>query len=182
MDDDKKNDSAVDEQPPTAEASAEAPEESSAGGSDEESTKTVLLEENIDYKDLYLRAVADYDNLKKETLRLRQEYAKYATGEVVEQMLPVLDNLKKALEHAPTNCEQWVSGIKLIREQFERVMEAIGVSPLGVVGEDFDPVKHEALLREKGDGLKVDTVVRVIEPGYKLHEKILRPAKVSVAE
>ncbi|MFH1046864.1 MAG: nucleotide exchange factor GrpE [Patescibacteria group bacterium] len=145
-------------------------------------TETRIVEQNVDYKDAHARAVADYDNLKKETLRLRQEYARYAAGEVVEQMLPVLDNLNKALTQAPTECEQWVNGIRLIREQFQKVFEAAGVQPLGATGEDFDPVKHEALMREKCDGVDSDTVVEIIEPGYKLHDKVLRPAKVIVAE
>jgi molecular chaperone GrpE len=148
----------------------------------EAKTEVKVVEENLDYKDAHARAVADYDNLKKETARLRGEYARYAACEVVEQMLPVLDNLNKALESAPDGCDQWVDGIKLIREQFQKVMEAAGVQPLGAEGEEFNPVIHEALMREARDGAKSDTVVQVIEPGYKMHDKTLRPAKVVVAE
>jgi len=141
-------------------------------------------EAHVDYKDLFLRAAADYDNLKKETVKLRAEYAKYAACEVVEQVLPVLDNLKKALEHAPTedSCAKWVGGVALIREQFEKVLEAAGVTALGVTGEKFDPAVHDALMREKREGADSDTVAQVVEPGYKMHDKVLRPAKVIVAE
>jgi len=141
-------------------------------------------EQNVDYKDMYLRAVADYDNLRKESAKLRADYAKYAACEVVEQVLPVLDNLKKALEHAPTeeSYSKWVGGVALIREQFEKVLEAAGVKAIGVIGEKFDPAVHDALMREKREGAEPDTVAQVVEPGYKMHDKVLRPAKVIVAE
>jgi molecular chaperone GrpE len=142
------------------------------------------VEENVDYKDAYLRSAADYDNLKKETAKLRGEYAKYAASEVVEQVLPVLDNMKKALEQAPADesCAKWVEGGALIREQLEKVLEAAGVTAIGAEGEQFDPNVHEALMREKREGAKPDTVAHVVEPGYKIHDKTLRPAKVIVAE
>ncbi len=141
-------------------------------------------EENVDYKDAYLRSVADYDNLKKESARLRGEYARYAACEVVEQILPVLDNLKKALEHAPADdsCAKWVEGVRLIGTQFEKVLEAAGVTALGEEGEPFDTEIHDALMREKREGADPDTVLKVVEPGYKMHDKVIRPAKVIVAE
>lgn len=148
----------------------------------EQKTEVKVVEENLDYKEAHARAVADYDNLKKQTERLRQEYARYAASEVVEQILPVLDNLKKALEQAPDQDDQWVNGIKLIREQFEKVLEAAGVQSLGQEGEEFDPNIHDALMREKREGIESDTVIQVVEPGYKMHDKIIRPAKVIVAE
>jgi molecular chaperone GrpE len=158
-------------------------EQSTTLGSDQlTKAEKKIIEEHVDYKDLYLRAVADYDNLKKETLRLRQEYAKYAAIEVVGQIMPVFENLKKALAHAPAECAQWVEGIKLIYEQFSKILESAGVVLLGVEGENFDPIKHEALLREKRSGIEADKVAQVIEPGYKMHEKILKPAKVIIAE
>ncbi|MFH2062808.1 MAG: nucleotide exchange factor GrpE [bacterium] len=141
-------------------------------------------EQNLDYKDSYLRAVADYDNLKKETLRLRGDYAKYAATEVIGQLLPVGDNLKKALDQRPQDevCAKWIEGIVLISEQFGKVMAAAGVTPIEETGVPFDPTVHEALMREKGDGVAADTVIQIIEPGYRLHDRVLRPAKVIVAE
>jgi len=177
--DTKKKDQSSDEQ---SEGGKEARSEGEGSECKCERVETKVIEENLDYKDAHARAVADYDNLTKETVRLRQEYAKYASCEVIEQMLPVLDNLNKALEQAPDECEQWVTGIKLIREQFQKVMEAAGVQPLGKEGEDFDPTVHEALMREARDGVKADTVAQVVEPGYKMHDKVLRPAKVIVGE
>jgi molecular chaperone GrpE len=150
----------------------------------QEEQKEQKNEENLDYKDAYLRSVADYDNLKKESARLRGEYARYAACEVVEQILPVLDNLKKALEHAPQDdaSANWVEGVRLIGTQFEKVLAAAGVIPLGSEGEPFDTEIHDALMREKREGAAPDTVLRVVEPGYKMHDKVLRPAKVIVAE
>jgi molecular chaperone GrpE len=175
----KKDDIQLDE----TDTETEKGEDATSRPDDQPEKETVrVVEQNLDYKDAHARAVADYDNLKKETARLRQEYARYAACEVVEQMLPVLDNLNKALDQAPEDNTQWVDGIKLIREQFQRVMEAAGVQPLGAEGEPFDPNRHEALMREKRDGVESDIVVQVIEPGYKMHDKTLRPAKVIVAE
>ncbi|HCC22124.1 nucleotide exchange factor GrpE [Candidatus Uhrbacteria bacterium RIFOXYC2_FULL_47_19] len=143
-----------------------------------------VTDQNLDYKDSYLRVVADYDNLKKETVRLRGEYARYAATEMIREFLPVYDNLKKALEHAPTSsdCTKWTEGIGLIVDQCGKVLTAAGVQVIDEVDILFDPSVHEALMREKHDSARTDTVIKIVEPGYRLHDRVLRPAKVIVAE
>ena len=162
----------------------EQPTEDDVRSEAEGGEMTSTVEQNLDYKDSYLRAVADYDNLKKEIVRLRGEYARYAAVEVVREFLPVYDNLKKALEHAPASdgCTKWTKGIGLIADQCGKVLAAAGVQAVDEVGMPFDPTVHEALMREKRDGAVTDTVVKVVEPGYRLHDRVLRPAKVIVAE
>jgi molecular chaperone GrpE len=133
------------------------------------------------------RAQADYANLQREVEKQRGEFVKYAAGNTIERLLPVLDNLSKAVEHAPDvngngNLKAWTEGIGHVRTQFASVLKDAGVKIISETGVPFDPSIHEALLREKRDGMASDTVITVIEAGYKLHDRVLRPAKVTISE
>lgn len=130
----------------------------------------------------YQRLAADFENFKR---RSRQELAdrtQYANEELVRRLLPILDNFKRALDHAPENIDpSWYEGIKLVARQFEETLEAQGLSTIPAVGERFDPSQHEAIAREETDEHEEGTVVEEMRPGYRLHNRVLRPTLVKVA-
>ncbi len=141
-----------------------------------------LAEENMAG---WKRAMADYANLKKENERDRAEIARYASATLIASLLPILDSFIKANAARPTDGDaqkmtQWADGIALVRAQFESAMKSAGVTVIDDSGGAFDPSKHEAMMMEKGDTPGV--IIRVLEPGYKLHDRVLRPAKVVVSE
>ena len=130
----------------------------------------------------YQRLAADFENFKR---RSRQELAdrtQYANEELVRRLLPILDNFKRALEHAPENIDpSWYEGIKLVARQFEETLQAQGLTSIPAVGERFDPSQHEAIAREETDEHEEGTVVEEMRPGYRLHNRVLRPTLVKVA-
>ncbi len=122
------------------------------------------------------RAMADYENFKKQSEKEKEEFAKFASMNLVMSLMPVYNNLKLALEHSPD--DDWAKGIDHIQKQFKQVLEHNGVDEvLPKVGEEFNPEEHEAIKSENKDGNKIK---KVISCGYKLSGRIFIPAKVIV--
>lgn len=138
----------------------------------------------IEYLNLAKRAMADYENLKKETEDWKSEFVKFANGRILNELLPVLDNFNEAISHVPekNRKDSWVVGIEYIKKQLEDVLRSNGVESYGEVGDKFDPNLHEALEEVKDKKLKSGTVARVVRKGYRIDGKILRHAKVIVAK
>jgi molecular chaperone GrpE len=130
----------------------------------------------------YQRLAADFENYKRRTRQDLAERTQYANEELLRKLLPVLDNFKRALDHAPESVDAgWFNGIKMIARQFEDVLSAQGLSPIPAVGEKFDPSRHEAIAREETDAHEEGTVIEEMQPGYRLHDRVLRPTLVKVA-
>lgn len=133
------------------------------------------------------RALADLENYRKRSEEEKQSFVKFAHADVLLQILPVLDNFKRAANHVPTggdetNWTNWSNGVKAIEKQFEQVLEANGVTQIPVkIGEAFNPTIHEALMSEESDQ-PADTITAEIEPGYTLNGRVIRPAKVKVSK
>jgi molecular chaperone GrpE len=130
--------------------------------------------------DRVARLQAEFENARKRAERERQDFKDYATGNVVERFLPVLDNFELALK-ATGSADQLRSGIELIVKQMEDVLRQLQVLPVPAVGEQFDPRHHEALGTVERDDLPDQHVAEEIRRGYKLRERLLRPAMVRVA-
>ena len=130
--------------------------------------------------DRIARLQAEFENARKRAERERMEFRDYATGSVVEQFLPVLDNFELALK-SNGNAHQLRSGVALIVKQMEEVLKQMQVMPVPAVGEAFDPRVHEALGSVDRDDLPDQHVAEEIRRGYKLRERLLRPALVRVA-
>jgi molecular chaperone GrpE len=130
--------------------------------------------------DRLARLQAEFENARKRTERERAEFRDYATGNVVEQFLPVLDNFELALK-STGSAEQLRSGVELIVKQMDEVLRGLQVTPIATVGEQFDPRMHEALGSVERDDLPDQHVAEEIRRGYKLRERMLRPALVRVA-
>lgn len=132
--------------------------------------------------DRHLRAVAELQNYRKRVAREQQERARYASQDVLEQILPVMDNLQRVLEHeAEAGSEEFARGVRLVVEEFFRVLERLGVSVIECEGQQFDPMLHEAVAQVETEDAPAGTVVAVDTPGYRLHDRCLRPARVVVA-
>jgi molecular chaperone GrpE len=130
--------------------------------------------------DRLARLQAEFENARKRAERERTEFRDYATGSVVEQFLPVVDNFELALKSTGT-AEQLRQGVELIVKQMEEILRQLQVNPIPTVGEQFDPRIHEALGSVERDDLPDQHVAEEVRRGYKLRERLLRPALVRVA-
>ncbi|MGQ9655864.1 MAG: nucleotide exchange factor GrpE [Thermodesulfobacteriota bacterium] len=135
-------------------------------------------------RDKWMRAVADLENFKKRSAREREDYCKYASEELLREMLPVVDNLERALNHAGDHEkeEALTEGIQMTLRQFLSVMEKFGVARIQALHEPFDPSRHEAVMQVESADHQPNTVVQELERGYLLHDRLLRPAKVAVSK
>jgi molecular chaperone GrpE len=131
----------------------------------------------------YQRLAADFENLKR---RSRQELAdrtQHANAQLIASLLPLLDNFQRAVAHAPKGVDPaWFAGIEMIARQFEETLQAHGVHAIEAVGEPFDPTQHEAIAKEESDEHEAGTVVAEMQRGYRLHDRVLRPTLVKIAE
>jgi molecular chaperone GrpE len=130
--------------------------------------------------DRLARLQAEFENARKRAEREKADYRDYATGNVVEQFLPVVDNFELALQ-SNGSAEQLRKGVELIVKQMEEVLRQLQVSPIAAVGEPFDPRLHEALGSVEREDLPDQHVAEEIRRGYRLRERLLRPAMVRVA-
>jgi molecular chaperone GrpE len=130
------------------------------------------------YLDSWKRAQADFINYKRHAEQEKLEMGKYASGQLILSLLPVLDDFERAFASLhPEAKPKWVTGVKLIESKMRTVLENQGLSPIEAVGKPFDPVLHEAVMHGKGpEGIVVGEVRR----GYKLYDKVLRPSQVIV--
>jgi molecular chaperone GrpE len=163
---------------PAEETRAAAPAEVEAGASRTELEQ--LKGERDRLLDRLARLQAEFENARKRAERERMEFRDYATGSVVEQFLPVVDNFELALKSGGT-AEQLRHGVELIVKQMDEVLRGLQVNPIATVGEQFDPRIHEALGSVERDDLPDQHVAEEIRRGYKLRERMLRPALVRVA-
>jgi molecular chaperone GrpE len=159
-----------------AEAAADSVPESNAAAV----TDDALLAENQQLRDRYLRTLADYENFRKRNEREKADFFKHALGAVLKDILPVLDNFDRALDHAEEG-DDFHKGVLLIYKQLFDVLQRHGLGPIDETGVHFDPNIHEAVIREEDDSVPNHTVTTVLQKGYFLHDRLLRPALVKVA-
>ena len=169
------------------------PEESAGGPDTAEliATQSELKRveaEAADLKNQLARRQADFENYRKRVERERTETYNCVVADVAAKLLPVVDNLKRALD-AEASVEaaesdefrHFLSGVDLISKQLNGVLDALGVKPVAAVGEPFNPHIHEAVVSEPTDDYEPDTVIQELVAGYRLGDKLIRPALVKVA-
>lgn len=139
-----------------------------------------LERELADLRDRSMRTLADFDNFRKRADRERVELRKYALTEPFRDLVEVLDNLERALT-AGGSPDDLRLGVSMIARQFTEVLKRHGVAPIEALGQRFDPVVHEAVSRQDRDDVSEPTVTGELARGYHLHERLLRPALVTVA-
>lgn len=139
-----------------------------------------LREENRSLQDRLLRTVADFENFRKRAEREKSDFFKYALAGVFRDILPVLDNFDRALDHAEEG-DEFHKGVLLIYKQLFEVLQRHGLRTVEESGVRFDPNIHEAVVREEDPSVPSHTVVAVLQKGYFLHDRLVRPALVKVA-
>lgn len=134
-----------------------------------------------EYKDQWLRATADYKNFKRRTDIERGELIRSASSALLLKLLPVVDDFDRAIANIPPEIAEsaWWGGTQLIAQKLRTILESEGVKAIEALGQDFDPNQHEAVLYEEAEG-QDGKVVAELQKGYKLGERVLRPAMVKV--
>jgi len=133
-----------------------------------------------DFRDRYLRTLADFENFRKRSEREKEDFLRYALVGVIRDLLPVIDNFDRALEHAEEG-DEFHKGVALIYKQLFDVLQRHGLKTISESGVRFDPNIHEAVVREEDPSVPSHTVVAILQKGYFLHDRLLRPAMVKVA-
>lgn len=134
-----------------------------------------------DWKDMYARTLADFDNYRKRTARDREELVKFATSEAVKDMLPTADNLMIALDQAKDKEDPFVKGVRLAYEGFLKSLKDHGAEPFDSVGESLDPSRHEAIATLPSETIKEGKISAEVKRGWMLNGRLLRAAQVVVS-
>ncbi|RJQ41966.1 MAG: nucleotide exchange factor GrpE [Anaerolineaceae bacterium] len=136
------------------------------------------------YSEGWQRERADFDNYRKRVLRDRDQEKQNLTVEIIKKYLVLHDDLRLALKNAPTGQEskQWVDGIALILKKMQKILEAEGIEPIDAEMDKFNPQFHEAISHEENPDYKSGQIIEVIKPGYKIENRVIRPALVRVAK
>ncbi len=139
-----------------------------------------LRREVADLRDRSVRTLADFDNFRKRSQRESQEHRKYALLEPMRDFLAVIDNLDLALS-AHGSAEDLKRGVEMIHRQMQGLLRRFDVTEVPAVGQPFDPTQHEAVTREESPEVTAPTVTAELRRGYRMHDRLLRPAMVKVA-
>lgn len=164
---------------PAAQVKTEEPPVSRAEFDQLQTQYEQLRKERDGLMDRLARLQAEFENARKRAEKEKADFRDYATGQVVEQFLPVLDNFELALKSTGTQ-EQLRQGVELIVKQMEEILRGMQVQPIATVGEEFDPRHHEAMGSVEREDLPDQHVAEEVRRGYRIREKLLRPALVRV--
>jgi molecular chaperone GrpE len=171
--------SSASEQP----AAEDAGSEEADAGAGREGTEEELTVELARVRAAYQRLAADFENYKRRKLQETQELARYGSAALLKALLPALDNLSRAVSHIDPDATDGLSeGLRLTVRQLEEALSSQGVERVATVDQPFDPRLHDAVASSPGEGLERDTVVAEFLPGYQIHDRVVRPAQVSVAQ
>lgn len=166
----------------------EAPQDEPVGPAADDAVRAALEEaeayrrEAEETRQRLLRLQADYDNFRRRTRQEKEEMAKYASQQLVEKLLPVLDNFERALSaaHSAADLDSFAKGVDMIYRQLSDVLAQEGLEPIKAVGEPFDPELHQAVMRVESEEHGDNIIVEELQRGYRLKEKVLRPSMVKV--
>jgi len=152
-------------------------------GPDSTGTEPESLEEIKALQDKYLRLAAEFDNYKRLSLREQRDSARFANEGLLKELLPILDNLERAVRSSKDKHRRdgLIQGVELTLKQFMETLAKFGVRPIASVGQAFDPSRHEAVARVESNTVPAGSVVDEFQRGYYLHDRILRPAMVTVS-
>lgn len=134
-----------------------------------------------EYKDGWQRSVADFQNYRRRVEAEKSETYQNAVGSIIKRYLPILDDMERALAHRPDDLA-WVDGVELIYRKLQSILEAEGLKRIEAEGLMFDPNFHEAILQEPVEGVESGRIITVMQNGYILGDRVIRPAQVRVAK
>ena len=149
-----------------------------------EALKTRLAEaesKTSEYRDSWMRSQAEFQNYKKRLERDNELTYVSMKGDIIKKILPVLDDLERALQNRPSD-NAWANGIDLIARKMQNILDSEGIKRIEAEGTEFDPKFHEAISHEPADGVKSGFVISVVQNGYMLGDRVIRPALVRVAQ
>ena len=177
----------AEEQPESKPAAENAAQKITAAGLPAENVESRLEQMEKEKQDLYdrlLRTTADFDNFRKRVSKEKDDLVRYGNEKIARELLPVIDNFERALEQAENSANNKAlrEGIEMILKQFITVLEKFGVKNFTAIGQPFDPNKHEAMVHQESSEHEENAVIAEFQKGYYLHDKLLRPAMVSVAK
>ncbi|HZK73775.1 MAG TPA: nucleotide exchange factor GrpE [Clostridia bacterium] len=169
--------------PHEAELRDEAGHGTAPRSTDSIETKVAELEAALaEARDKYLRLAADFDNFKKRSRQEHLETIQHASADLIARLLPGLDDLHKALDHQPEGIDEaWARGLELSVRKLEEALRAHGLETIDALGKPFDPAVHEAIGHEESSEHPEDTVVQELRRGYRIRDRVVRPALVKVA-
>jgi len=133
-------------------------------------------------KDSFVRLQAETDNFRKRLSREKEEFAQYANERLFKELIPIFDNLKRALEDPSSDTKSLKEGLEMILKQFSSFLEKEKVEPIKAVGEKFDPTVHEALTSEESDEHDENTIISEFVKGYTINNRVLRPSQVIISK
>lgn len=133
-----------------------------------------------EYKIGWQRALADYQNLQKETSSRRAEWAQMSEQQILEEFIPVYEHLKMSMNGVADESNPWIDGVKHVLKQFADILKSHGVEEIKTVGERFDPKYHEAIGHEAIEGAGEDEIVKEISGGFKMGDRVIKAARVMV--
>ena len=168
----------------------EAPTQEAANGQDA-AAEPLTLEEQLtavqaeveEYKDRWLRSQAEFANARKRMEKQRIDAYSNATANVMDKLLPIVDDFERAMENLPPEISEnsWLEGIQLVQRKLVATLENFNVTPIEAVGALFDPNLHEAITQEPTEEFESGVVCRVLQTGYKIGDRVIRPSLVVVA-
>lgn len=177
-DEEKKLDANETEKEPVKEAESKEKKKKK----DKEKSEVETLRQQIaDKDDKFLRLAAEYDNFRKRSAKEKSDAYSNAQTDTVKELLPIIDNFERAAENKNASLEDYQKGIDLIFSQFISALDKIGVKAFGEAGDEFDPNIHSAVMTVEDENLGENVIAQVFSKGYKLGEKVIRPAVVQVA-
>ncbi len=169
-----------------SESETAAEEKDEAPAEDDLEARAQAAEQKCDeYYDRLLRASAEFDNYKKRTTREMRDVVRYANEKLFKELINVVDNLERAIASAEQDGKEddpLLQGVRLTLSEVEKIMERHNVAPINALGEAFDPNFHQAMMQEESADHPANTVISEMQKGYKLHDRLLRPAMVVVSK
>jgi len=181
MADEKDKQEEVDE---TQAAAEEMPVEAGQASAEREALINQLKEaeaKTVEYKDGWARSQAEFQNYRKRIERDNEMMYASMKGDIIKKVLPALDDLERALANRPAD-DAWASGVELIARKMQNILEGEGLKRIDAKGKPFDPNFHEAISHEPNDEVESEHVIDVVQNGYMLGERVIRPALVRVAQ
>ena len=180
MDNEKVTPDTVGADEQTATPAREEKKSKKSGKTAELEQKLAAKEEEIaSLTDQYQRMLAEYANYKRRTDQEKEQLGQFTKGELLKSLLDSLDNMDRALE-APEG-DTYKTGVDMTFRRFKETLQSLGLEEIAAEGAPFDPEVHNAVMREDAEGVETETVTQVFQKGYKLGERVLRPAMVKVA-
>lgn len=166
----------------TEETAPEAPETENGGG--EAAELEALRKQAEENQERYLRTQADFDNFRRRSRQEKEDFAKYASSKLVEQLLPVLDNFERAMSASKDSrdFDSLLKGLDMIQRQLGQMLEQEGLTAMNAEGEPFNPEFHQAVMQVESDEHGEGIVVEEMQKGYMFKDKVLRPAMVKVSK